>query len=663
MEKNMLKFTPAEDIPVKSPTDNGDNFLSSMLHLGGSKLLLADFTNGTVRLVDIHTNSLESQTMEVPGKKLQAGSSAEDTTYCQPCEQDEEILPADSYCTVCKEFFCSHCANVHRKQKMTRSHLLLDKSNMPTSISGIEVEYECTVPCDIHPKESIKYFCSTHQTLICGHCSVQNHRSCHADVISDLSKAFKDGQEYGDVIKTIARLFKEIDLCASDVEKNVDVVASLGENEVFKLRKYREEVNKYFEERERALLKLIEKTKSMDEELLGSLKPKYTNLKSKLEELNVTLEAQENNMIQLFIETKRVKKLLEGMQNENVIHLYELRKDPGTERLIASDTGIGTLENITTEITTTSAASDHGIMGLTVQEDDQWETIAQWETITTLEPTVSQVFVDLTIYRFTLAMDIPMKSPTHNKNCYLSSMLRLSESGMLIVDCNNCTVKMVDMHTNNLVSQISVPGQPWDICHLSGYTVAVTMFNLGIQLLETRGQLVLGNRIELDGECRGIAYHENRLIVSFYDGKVAVLDMNGHVIRVIGRDDNGKKLFERPVYLSVVCEGSTAFIYVSDMSRNTITKLGMNLDIINTFQDPALKSPRCITVFGDQLLISVYGSGSIMILDLSTGHMAQLMGEKEGIRNPLSVHHLPQYRKILVTEYSNNSVKVFNTIG
>ncbi|XP_052806697.1 uncharacterized protein LOC128235949 isoform X1 [Mya arenaria] len=599
--------------------------------------------------------------MEVPGKKLQAGPSAEDTTYCQPCEQDDEILPAEVYCTVCKEFLCSSCASVHRKLKMSRSHFLLDKSNMPTSIGDHGVEYECTEPCDIHPKESIKYFCSTHQTLICGHCAVQNHRSCHADVISDISKAFKDGKEYGDVMKTTARLFEDINLFASDVEKNVDVVAKLCENEVDKLRRYREEVNKFVEEREQALLKLIEKMKNMDEELLGSLKPKYTNLKSKLEEINITLEAQGNNMIQLFIETKRVKKLLEGLQNEladikkeNVIHHYEFRKDPATERLIASDTGLGTLENIMTENTTTSAESDHGTTGLTVQRD------GQMKTIVAAEHTVTQT-TDKPVLRLTPAMDIPMKSPTDKMECSLSGMLQLAGSRLLMTDFYNNKVKVVDMQTNSLVSQISVPGQPWETCHLPGDRVAVTLSFKGIQFLKTRGKLALGDHINVHGDLRGIAYHEDRLIVSHCNGVLEVLNLKGHSIRRIFADGNGP-FFKFPLYLTVVCEGSTAFIYVSDISRNTITKLNMNLNIVKRLQDPALKEPRGITALEDQLLISGCESSTIMILDLSTYQMTQLMGEKEGIRKPLFAYYSQQQSILLVAETNNNSLKVYSTI-
>ncbi|XP_052794718.1 uncharacterized protein LOC128227859 [Mya arenaria] len=603
--------------------------------------------------------------MEVPGKKLQAGPSTANTTYCQPCEQDDEILPAEAFCTVCKEFFCSKCASLHRKQKISRSHNLLDKSNMPTSISGHEDNHGYTEPCKTHPEESIKYFCSTHQTLICGHCAVQNHRSCHADVISDISKAFKDDQEYGDVIKTIARLFEDIDLCASDVKKNVDVVAKLGENEVYKLRRYRQEVNKYFEEREQALLKLIEKTKHMDEELLESLKPKYTNLKSKLEEINVKLAAQENNMIQLFIETKKAKKLLEGLQNDiadikkdNVIHHYEFRKDPATDRLIASDTGLGTLKHIATKPHKIASASesDHSIKGLTVQGD------GTRETMEISKPTVDQVTVDLTKLRFTSDVGIPMKSPTDYLGCRLSSMLKLTGSRMLIADSHNNNVKVVDMQTNSLVSQINVPGDPWGICHLPGDRVAVTMTDKGVQFLATGGQLAIGDHFKVDGDCRGIDYHEERLIVSFYNGKVAVLNMNGHVIRQIERDGNGNKLFQCPLYLTLVCEDSTDFIYISDDRSNTITKLDMNLNITKTFQDPALKGPRSITALGNQLLITGCRSNNIMILDLSTGQMTQLIG-KEGIRDPMFAYCFSQQGKLLVTEVFNNSLKVFNTIA
>ncbi|XP_052812649.1 uncharacterized protein LOC128240142 [Mya arenaria] len=202
---------------------------------------------------------------------------------------------------------------------------------------------------------------------------------------------------------------------------------------------------------------------------------------------------------------------------------------------------------------------------------------------------VRQGIADLTKRRFTPAIDITMTTSTDNRDSYLSRMLHLAGSRLLIADFTNNNVKVMDMQTNSLVSQISVPGRPWDICHLPVDQVAVTMANKGIQFLKTRGQLAIGDPIKVDGDCRGIAYHEDTLIVSFYNGKLAVLNMNGHVIRQIERDGSGKELFNWPAYLVVVGEGSTAFIYVSDRRRYTISKLDIALNIIKTFQDPASK--------------------------------------------------------------------------
>ncbi|XP_052772353.1 uncharacterized protein LOC128211494 [Mya arenaria] len=240
-------------------------------------------------------------------------------------------------------------------------------------------------------------------------------------------------------------------------------------------------------------------------------------------------------------------------------------------------------------------------------------------------------------------------------------MLHLAGSRLLLTDFHNRKVNVVDMDTNSQVSKIGVPGNPWDICLLPGDRVAVSLASNGIQFLETREQIVLGYRLLVDGDCRSISYHSDRLIVSYFDGKVTVLDMNGHVIRGKRRESSRQTVFKMPLNLTVVCENSTAFIYVSDYRKNTITKLDMNLNIMKTFQDPALKHPQCITALGNELLIC--GSQSnIMILDLFTGHMTQLMGEKEGIRKPICVYYCLQQRKLLVTGQTDSAVKVYNII-
>ncbi|XP_052774713.1 uncharacterized protein LOC128213196 isoform X2 [Mya arenaria] len=475
--------------------------------------------------------------MEVPGKKLLLKTSAVDTTYCQPCFKDGDNLPADAYCTVCKEFLCSNCASVHKKLKISRSHALLDKFSMPTSMSGDDDEY--IEWCEIHPKEFIKYFCPTHQTLNCGHCVVQNHRSCHVDVISDLSQAFKDGPEYCDIDKAIAKLFKDIDKCVSDVEKNKTLIAEMSECEVSKLRRCRDEVNKYFEERENALLGIIDQMKNIDEALLDNLRPKCDNLKTEVEEIKKHLKTQENNTIQLFIKAKRAKQLLEITQTalaeinkKNTIHQYRFNIDSATERLMESNTGLGIVEK---EVIDTQNA-----LGMQIESD-----------------------VDLTELKLIRAASIPVKSPIDTRDCFISSMLLLPMNMLLLADWHNDTLKLVDLQTSSMVSHVSVP----------------------------------------------------------------------------------------------------------DIEMNTITKLDMNLNFLQTFRDPALKGPMGISVFANQLIICCVKRNNIICINLSSGKMSQLHVEDDVIPDPEYCVYSPLQKKLYVTfnkhghaNHAENSVKVYNAI-
>ncbi|XP_052776660.1 uncharacterized protein LOC128214306 [Mya arenaria] len=582
--------------------------------------------------------------MEVPGKKLQLRTSAVDTTYCQPCSQDGETLAAEAFCTVCNEFLCSNCASVHKKLKMTRSHALLDKSNMPTSMSSQDDNDEYIEPCEIHKKEFIKYFCPTHQTLNCGHCAVQNHRSCHVDVISDISKAFKDGPEYSDIDNAIAKLFKDIDKCASDVEKNKTLIAEMGESEVSKLRRCRDEVNKYFDERENALLKIIEQMKNIDKALLDNLRPKCDNLKAKVKEIKNNLKTQEKNTIQLFIEAKRAKQLLEITQTalaeinrQNTIHQYRFKIDSATERLMESNTGLGVVEE---------------------------------EVIDTQNALGTQIssFVDLTKLMFIRTASIPVKFTIDTKVCIISSMLLLPINRLLLADWNNKTLKLVDLQTSSMVSHVSMPGQPWGMCLIQGDRVAVTMSRSGIQFLETQGQLILSDSILVDGDCRGIANHDGSLIVSYFFGKVEILDMKGDVIRKIEKNIKGQQVFLCPLHIIVVKESQTSFAYVSDPRNNTITMLDMDLNILQTFRDSAWKRPRGLSVFANQLIFCGDESNNIMRMDMSSGKMSQLLGEDDGIQEPEYCVYSPHQKKLYVTcnnrqhNDENNSIKVYNAI-
>ena len=80
--------------------------------------------------------------------------SDQDAPYCQMCIEGGDSIAAEAYCTVCKEFQCLMCSNMHRRSRGTRTHHMLDKESMPTKIADQDHKSRhnnLSVFCEEHP--------------------------------------------------------------------------------------------------------------------------------------------------------------------------------------------------------------------------------------------------------------------------------------------------------------------------------------------------------------------------------------------------------------------------------------------------------------------------------------------------------------------------------
>ncbi|XP_052780363.1 uncharacterized protein LOC128217321 [Mya arenaria] len=263
-----------------------------------------------------------------------------------------------------------------------------------------------------------------------------------------------------------------------------------------------------------------------------------------------------------------------------------------------------------------------------------------------------------------------MKTSGDRRECWLTNVTLLTGDRLILVDHNNCSLKLVVTKNNKLVSKAKLPGEPWDLCLLPGNRAAVTLPGLKkIQFVSTQGNLTLQDVVKVDGVCHGIDFCDDNLLVSFTTpGKVVLMDMKGKVKKSVDKDSSGKPLFQFPSYLTVTRESQTPpVIYVSDRGTNTITKLSISLEVLQTYQDPILIIPYGLVPVGDnQLLVCVSFSHNILLLDTLTGKITQLLGKEDGIERPHSVAYCSPKKMFFVTCWLNdrrdNFVKVFNLV-
>ncbi|XP_052778868.1 uncharacterized protein LOC128216349 [Mya arenaria] len=568
---------------------------------------------------------------------------------------------------------------------------------MPSSFHEQSEEEMFTETCQRHAKEFIKYYCQRHYGLLCGDCLIENedHRSCKVEKIQQVAKRYKQGAEYNSLKTGLVNTASDISKISHDIQaimKSVDEESLTNINE---LRKFMNNINRYLQKRENELLAEIDRKKRTSKTLLDELKSKCTNMKSSIKKLKSELQAQDDNSNQLFIVGKRAIKELVGLQaaleevsRRSDVPRYMFYSDPSTEQLIASEKAIGRLE----EDNETSVFGQQQKQQQTKQEQLQQKTIGQQERQQQKEKQQRQLATmqqeqkhmqgvspkvlfkdsaDLSRVMFSRQPDISVKSLDDTRDCWLSSVAHLTGDRLLLVDRANYSLKLVDSENNKLVSEVNLPGQPWDLCLLPGDRAAVTLPHVDkIQFVSTQGNVTLQRAVNVAGCCCGIDVCDDNLIVSFVNpGYVVLMDMKGKVKNSVDKDTSGKPLFEYPEYLTVTRVSQTPVIFISDWGTNTISRLSISLEVVQTYQDPILDSPRCLAALGDnQLLVCGRDSNNILLLDTLTGEITQQLGKKEGIEMPYSVAYCSLRKMMFVTcsQYARpelkNFVKVFSLV-
>jgi len=252
--------------------------------------------------------------LEVPGRAPPAAGS--DCFYCQICIEGGHAVEADAFCTVCTEFMCSGCSNVHRRSKASRNHHQLDKEHMHTKNTAETVHENLSEHCEKHPRELIKYFCPVHQALLCGDCIAFDSHTCKLESILNVSVSFKDSSVYKHIKSRVSKLVDDACKTTTAVEnktKYIDLCLRKDEYDVFD-----------FQSKINACLKVkFQNVYSQITKVRQELKVKLTHLQKRSKEteikaagLKADMEENENNNVLLFISAHRTKKRANGIPDK-----------------------------------------------------------------------------------------------------------------------------------------------------------------------------------------------------------------------------------------------------------------------------------------------------------------------------------------------------------
>jgi len=236
----------------------------------------------------------------------------------------------------------------------------------------------------------------------------------------------------------------------------------------------------------------------------------------------------------------------------------------------------------------------------------------------------------------------------------------VSPDSLLLSNRTKKSIQHVDSRTGSTLSEVSMLYNPWEICMVGRELAAVAYGGLNkLQLVHVRGgRLTLGTVLNVKATCWGVAGSGDNVVVSYGSTPwLEVISTDGRVLHQY-QDPGAAPTFKWPYFLTTSNDG---FIYVTDFSLNTITKLDSSLKVLKTFSDPQLNGPQGITSVGDgQLLVCCYPNNSIVHVNVNSGKMTTILGKKDGIVEPRSLAYCPQQHKLFVcTGDKTDSIQVY----
>ncbi|XP_053405815.1 uncharacterized protein LOC123566449 [Mercenaria mercenaria] len=535
--------------------------------------------------------------MAVPGRKMPErfsssstmGSDEDIKVYCQPCDHDGPRLPAHGYCVDCREHLCQTCFTFHKRHTLSRHHTLLDKNNMPQTISSTSVHPSqpdnLTKPCDKHMKEMIKFYCQNHEALLCSVCVTLEHTrtSCKVNYIPDISAQVINSKEHQVILKGMDTITEQCHKKSEDVKKITAKSNSSLTDVLADIKKFRTEINQRLNELER---QAEDAAKTIQQENNKNLKTVETtcddvtkSLKTSsdaIKHLNTTKQADK-----LFMELKLAEQMAKDYE-KRVHHLsvygvkeYNFRPSKAISTLLGKERSLGTF------------------------------------TEKSLKQSNPPTAVDIKTRQTSHQGKICVKTSKDKDTCYITGMTLLTPDLLIITDRNNEAVKMVNTRNKSVTDQLQLDTVVSKVTSVTSTELAVTLPDKqSIQFISvSSNKLEKKQTLKVDGECYGFSCCQGKFVVSFqYPAKLLILDTNGTILTTV----RGGNIFRNPVYVTT----NTNSIYVSDRNMVTITRLNWQGEVTGSYDGTS--EPRGITLSDD---------GTVFVCDWERNVIEEIAGD------------------------------------
>ncbi|KAK3577192.1 hypothetical protein CHS0354_037532 [Potamilus streckersoni] len=435
---------------------------------------------------------------------------------CGSCICEGKLVKPTTYCTVCKDALCFPCEKVHRKNKATKDHTVVNIQNLFTDLQ-LAISLSVSVTCYEHVGKEYEFYCKFHSRMCCSECFYKSHRGCNEVLqIKDHSERLMQEKDSNTVVLRLKHLKSHLDQFKTINEESFLKIKAEMNNVPDEIEQLRNKLNTLLDNVKAKLLAeknaLLKNESLIQNEEIKQCESISSAITNSLHLLETTL-AHGNPLHALTTLHKTEEQLIhyESTVNEKyseVRHvdaklclddrLLSLTKNSGTSAakidIVEKKLSLKTSQFPLPKEKTVKATSvgQHALQTQqsTVEEHKKTPRFIRTKPLKNCKPEKIGDF---------------QAHYQNGNNPSYTGITCLQDDKIMLVDGHNCSCRLYDSSYQH-IADYNLSSWPWGVCVVEGSQVAVTLpVEQSIQLLTVDRSIRPGRKIKTSLNCSGIA--------------------------------------------------------------------------------------------------------------------------------------------------------------
>ncbi|XP_069124338.1 transcription intermediary factor 1-beta-like [Argopecten irradians] len=431
---------------------------------------------------------------------IQLKERSTDFPYCKPCQTKGNLTtPAKFWCKTMNINFCKNCKEQHHDILHSECDIL-DISEFDTCINQSKQE-ESVPKCHQHEKKLL-WYCEKHNCLGCHVCMIKFHKQCEFTITTkEYLEKLKSGAQLEDSKKILK---KGADVLKSLMKDFDEQIQTLVQNQEFALKSItdlRKRIDEELDECQKAVTEeLVTKYKGEKEKIEVSLRQCDRLMKGMLHTLKSSIKASaDNNTMEAIMMYQRGQAEVESCQD-----MIKAMREPYT-----------------------SVTIQHQVLKLGTQDDAMLGKIVIKKQRRRFPVDPGFLTMPLPERQVKEVRKFRIKIPEDQYDCIIFGVVYLPDGNVVLTDYNNNKLKLFT-DEGQFLDQLTIPGNPCDICLVDNNTVAVTGHRVGVRIVKVEdSKLSLSSVINTGKTLYGITHKDGRFVVSDDRGGVYSMTQGG----------------------------------------------------------------------------------------------------------------------------------------